>query len=325
MQQNERKASRTPSPRGRSPSGRMSRWPCKDYLKGTCNNSFCEKWHPPECLFYKTKSGCKFGEKCSYAHRQVDEQPSKKSKKNDDKSAVAMLKKYELHDRTGQLGHEQTMLNEVNMDFRILGLPHSVVKHAGSSRVRELVKKVENHPHRHSLQRELQQNEAYNPFSTTTKQMIHYVGNVELLELFETDPKTPCTERLSYWNEGIVYCTCGHFLKKVTEANRGFVKYTMDLLSIPEHVIKKGRPHGHRYGKTPEKKEYRLAKRDALKEGSQGSSRKWDDLAEQDFTYRMSEPEYFHHRQHWWISLDKSGDTGGPLRNRSDFNQALST
>ena len=24
-------------------------------------NSFCEKWHPPECLFYKTKSGCRFG------------------------------------------------------------------------------------------------------------------------------------------------------------------------------------------------------------------------------------------------------------------------
>ena len=100
--QNERNASRTRSPRGKSPSGRMSRWPCKDYLKGTCTNSFCEKWHPPECLFYKTKSGCRFGEKCSYAHRQVDEQPSKRSKKNDDKSAVAMLKKYDLHDRTWQ-------------------------------------------------------------------------------------------------------------------------------------------------------------------------------------------------------------------------------
>ena len=72
MRQNERKASRTRSPRGRSPSGRMSRWPCKDYLKGTCTNSFCEK--------------------CSYAHRQVEEQPSKRSKKNGDKSAVAMLK-----------------------------------------------------------------------------------------------------------------------------------------------------------------------------------------------------------------------------------------
>ena len=34
--------------------------------------------------------------------------------------------------------------------------------------------------------------------------------------------------------------------------------YTLDLLSIPEYVIKKGRPHGHRYGKTPEKKEYHL-------------------------------------------------------------------
>ena len=64
MQQNERKASRTRSPKGKSPSGRMSRWLCKDYLKGTCNNSFCEKWHPPECLFYKSENGCRFGEKC---------------------------------------------------------------------------------------------------------------------------------------------------------------------------------------------------------------------------------------------------------------------
>ena len=81
MQQNERKPSRTRSPRGKSPSGRMFRWPCKDYLKGTCTNSFCGKWHPPECLFYKTKSGCRFGEKCSYAHRQVDAQPTKGPKR----------------------------------------------------------------------------------------------------------------------------------------------------------------------------------------------------------------------------------------------------
>ena len=33
MQQNERSASRTRSPRGRSPSGIMSRLPCKDHLK----------------------------------------------------------------------------------------------------------------------------------------------------------------------------------------------------------------------------------------------------------------------------------------------------
>ena len=91
MQQCERKPSRTRSLRGKSP-GRMSRWPCKDHLQRNCTNSCCEKWHRPECLFYKTKSGCRFGEKCSYVHRQVEEQPGTIFKKND-KSAVAMLKK----------------------------------------------------------------------------------------------------------------------------------------------------------------------------------------------------------------------------------------
>ena len=93
MRQNERKSSRNRSPRGRSPSGRKSRWPCKDYLRGTCNNSFCERWHPPECLFYNNKNGCRFGEKCSFAHRQVDAQPTRWSKSNNEKSAVALLKR----------------------------------------------------------------------------------------------------------------------------------------------------------------------------------------------------------------------------------------
>ena len=99
MQQSERKPSRTRSPRGKSPSGRMSRWPCKDYFRGTCHKSFCQRWHPPECLYYKTKSGCRFGEKCSFAHRQVDTQPTKWSKSNNDKSAEALLKKGDWHER----------------------------------------------------------------------------------------------------------------------------------------------------------------------------------------------------------------------------------
>ena len=52
--------------------------------------------------------------KCAFAHRQVDELPTKRSKKNDDKSAVAMLKKGNwqeresvtdgCHDRPGKPG-----------------------------------------------------------------------------------------------------------------------------------------------------------------------------------------------------------------------------
>ena len=47
----------------------------------------------------------------------------------------------------------------------------------------------------------------------------------------------------------------GIFLQKETEVNRTFVTHTMDLLSLPEYVIKKGRPHGHRYGQKPRDKE----------------------------------------------------------------------
>ena len=88
MLQNVRNASRTRSPRGESPSGRMSRLPCKDYLKGTCTNSFCEKWHPPECLFYKSENGCRFA---LMRIARLKNSPAK-GLKHGDKSAVAMLK-----------------------------------------------------------------------------------------------------------------------------------------------------------------------------------------------------------------------------------------
>ena len=188
----------------------------------------------------------------------------------------------QTHERSGQPGedtvavqddpevyHEVKTLNindeiireriEADMDFRIPGLPHSIVKHAQSASVRELIQKIENHPNRHALQRDLRQSQSFNPFSPESKQMIHEVGNIELCELLETEPKTQCKVCLAYWDIGIVYCTCGHFLRKGREENQKFIKYTMDLLSIPDYVIKKGRPHGHRYGKNPGDREYYIA------------------------------------------------------------------
>ena len=126
-------------------------------------------------------------------------------------------------------------------------------------RVRELIQKIENHSDRHALQQDLRQNQSVNPFSSESKQMIQDVGNIELSELLETEPKTWCTACLSYWNTRLIYCTCGHFLHEETGVNRKFINYTMDLLSVPECVIKKGRPHGHRCGKKPGDKEYYLA------------------------------------------------------------------
>ena len=78
-----RSASRKQNLRGRSPSGKFARQPCKDSLKGICNKSPCDYWLVPECQFYKSESGCEFGDRCqfSFAHRQIEGQPSKTPKK----------------------------------------------------------------------------------------------------------------------------------------------------------------------------------------------------------------------------------------------------
>ena len=94
MQQNERDASRTRRPRGKS------RWEilnCHARIasKRTTLQNSCST---------KQRMGCRFVEKCTYAHRQVGEQSSKKGlTKNGDKSAVAMLKKHESYDGTVKL------------------------------------------------------------------------------------------------------------------------------------------------------------------------------------------------------------------------------
>ena len=69
---------------------------------------------------------------------------------------------------------------EHEIDFRVPGLSHAFAKEAEHLRVQELVKKIENHPHRKALQADLQLNYVYNPFSKNSKAMIRILGNVEL-------------------------------------------------------------------------------------------------------------------------------------------------
>ena len=103
---------------------------------------------------------------------------------------------------------------EHKIDFRVPGLAHSVVKEAKHLRVQELVKRIENHPHREALHADLQENNVYSPFSNNSKAMIRELGNVELFEsscgkLF---PEVQCSHCLLYWNQWIVYCTSGQYL-----------------------------------------------------------------------------------------------------------------
>ena len=279
----------------------------------------------------------------------------------------------QTHDRSGQLdkheialraipeAHREIMtLNtdneltreriEEDMDFEIPGLPHSTVKQLQSASVRELIQKIENHPNRHALQRDLQQSQPFNPFSQESKQMIHEVGNIELCELLDMEPKTQCKVCLSYWNIGIVYCTCGHFLRKGTEENKKFVQYTMDLFSINNYYIKKGRPHGHRYRKKSGDREYYIAnslkkkckkkyylgihdrfirdekfRKNMIDNGrTEDICRQMDDLADEDHTHHLTPEEIEDYRVNWRIRSNKIGSDTMPIRHRSDFQQAVS-
>ena len=160
-----------------------------------------------------------------------------------------------------------------------------------------------------------------------------------------------CSAKYVYRDVGIVYCTCGHFLRKGRGENQKFIKYTMDLLSIPDYVIKKGRPHGHRYGKKLGDREYYIAnqlKKKCKKKNFQGIHdrfvrdeqfrsrmiqigrtedlcRQMDDLADEDHTHHLTPQEIDNYKSNWWIRSNKIGSDTMPIRHRSDFKQALST
>ena len=116
--------------------------------------------------------------------------------------------------------------NEENIDFNVPGLPHSAVKRSHGNNVQNLIQKIENHPQRHALQSDLQQRRPFNLFSKESHDMIKAVGNIELWELLDVEPKAQCKVCLSYWNVGIVYCTCGQFLRDGSDENKKFIKHT---------------------------------------------------------------------------------------------------
>ena len=88
-----RRESRKKKLRGRGPPGKFARLPCEDFLKGICTKLLCDNRHPPECQFYLSESGCKFGNKRSFPRWKVEEQPHEKPKKGGDKNTVAFFEK----------------------------------------------------------------------------------------------------------------------------------------------------------------------------------------------------------------------------------------
>ena len=112
-----------------------------------------------------------------------------------------------------------------------------------------------------------------------------------------------------------------HMRAYLAKRNRGQSRFrlnTMDLLSLPEFVIKKGRPHGHRYGmfladqlkKKCMKKKFKgihdrfLLDHDfrvRMIENNRDEEvcRRCDVVANEDHIYHQSEEEYFYYKNKW--------------------------
>ena len=225
---------------------------------------------------------------------------------------------------------------------------HSAVKRSHGVNVQNLIQKIENHPQRRARQSDLQQHRQFNPFSKESRDVIKAAGNAELCELLDVEPKAQCKVCLSYWDVGIVYCTCGHFLRGGTEENKKYLKFTLDLFSIPNYYIKKGRPHGHRYGKKKGDHEYFIAnqlkkkcnKRDFLGihdrfirderfrktmielGRTEEVCREMDKLANEDHTHHAIAEEICVYRNNWWIRSNFVGSDTMPVRHRADFKES---
>ena len=121
----------------------------------------------------------------------------------------------------------------------------------------------------------------------------------------------------------------------------------MHSLSRTTYVIKKGRCHGVRHGKTEEQKEYHLAwnawercckrvdshgehgtgihdrfLRDQVYRESQLAIG-WTELAKENHTYHLSTEEFKRYQGQWYLTFNKSGKIG-PMRLRPDFGAAVS-
>ena len=128
----------------------------------------------------------------------------------------------------------------------------------------------------------------------------------------------------------MIYCTCGHLLRK-SESSRHLHQWRLDALLIPNYVIKKGRPRGARHGKTEAQKEHFVAhsaRRRCIKKNFDGIHDRFqldltyrdsqlkigwteekciemDKLAQEDHSYRLSREEYLRYQKHWYLTLSK--------------------
>ena len=75
------------------------------------------------------------------------------------------------------------------------------------------------------------------------------------IRVMRNNSKSAMLRMPSFWNQGIVCCTCAHLLKE-SETSQNFHRRGLDAFSIENYGNKKERPGGARHGKTEAQKEH---------------------------------------------------------------------
>ena len=131
--------------------------------------------------------------------------------------------------------------------------------------------------------------------------------------------------------------------------NKKYISSVLDLFSIPNFYIRKGRPHGHRCGKAPGCKEYHTANQLAIRcckkkyvsihdrfipdktfrkamielGRSEEIILEMDQLASEDHSHIATKEEIDVFRGNWWIRSNVVDSDTMPTRRRPDFKKGV--
>ena len=156
----------------------------------------------------------------------------------------------------------------------------------------------------------MQQNNVYNPFSKDSKEMIRELGNVKLFELCETTPKVQCSHCLLYWNQGIVYCTCGQCRKAlptVHDTERVKNKENTTWLGMRGRDAVRKSPPKVKISQvfTIDFSEIRfIVNHNSQSDGQNKRCKEWDELAKEDHTYKLTPEEKGRYKGQWYLTLN---------------------
>ena len=242
-------------------------------------------------------------------------------------------------------------IDDANADYSVSGIPEEAVKRPENLNILQLIRRITRHPQKQAVQNDLDQTQSFNAFSAESKKAIKDLGNIEISEIINTEPKWQCKSCLNHCSPGVIYCVCGRLMTTDSAENQKYIASTLDSFSIPCFYIRKDRPRGHRYGKAPGCQEYHTAhqlakkcrkhkyesiydryirdrafRRAQIEHGrNEQMILEMDKLAKEDHSYKASKAEIEFYRGNWWLHSNVASVDSRPVRHEPGFQDALST